>query len=140
MEEVTLSDERFAELEAAEQYILTVTENGYGKRTSAYEYRTIGRGGSGMVNIVTSERNGKVVASQPVGQTGQIMLMTDRATVIRCPLDGIRVAGRNTQGVTILKTGDGEKVVSIVTVPEGEADVVDDVVEIQGNVGDDAVE
>ncbi len=76
-----------------------------------------------MVNIVTSSRNGKVVASQPVGQTGQIMLMTDRATVIRCPLDGIRVAGRNTQGVTILKTGDGEKVVSIVTVPEGEAEV-----------------
>ncbi len=127
--EVTLSDERIAELEASEQFILTVTENGYGKRTSAYEYRTIGRGGSGMVNIITSERNGKVVSSQPVGQSGQIMLMTDRATVIRCPLDGIRVAGRNTQGVTILKTGDGEKVVSVVTVPEGEngeADSADD--------------
>ncbi len=122
--EVTLSPERFAELEAAEQYILTVTENGYGKRTSAYEYRTTGRGGSGIVNIVTSERNGAVVSSQPVGQTGQIMLMTDRATVIRCPLDGIRVAGRSTQGVTILRTGDGEKVVSVVVVPEGEA--VDD--------------
>lgn len=127
--EVTLSDERFAELAAAEQYILTVTENGYGKRTSAYEYRTINRGGSGMVNIVTSERNGKVVASQPVGQSGQIMLMTDRATVIRCPLDGIRVAGRNTQGVTILKTGDGEKVVSVVTVPEGETDNGEDIAE-----------
>lgn len=127
--DITISDERFAELEAAEQFILTVTENGYGKRTSAYEYRTIGRGGSGMVNIITSERNGSVVSSQPVGQTGQIMLMTDRATVIRCPLDGIRVAGRNTQGVTILKTGDGEKVVSVVTVPDGEngeADSVDD--------------
>ncbi|NBX04287.1 MAG: hypothetical protein EBR02_09580 [Alphaproteobacteria bacterium] len=119
--EVALTDERFAELEAAEQFILTVTENGYGKRSSAYEYRTIGRGGSGIVGIVTSERNGKVVASQPVGTVGQIMLMTDRATVIRCPLDGIRIAGRNTQGVTILKTGDGEKVVSVVCVPESEA-------------------
>jgi DNA gyrase subunit A len=122
--EVSLSEARYNELAAAEQFILTVTENGYGKRTSAYEYRTIGRGGSGMVNIITSSRNGKVVASQPVGQTGQIMLMTDRATVIRCPLDGIRIAGRNTQGVTILRTGDNEKVVSIVSVPEGE--VIDD--------------
>jgi DNA gyrase subunit A len=121
IQEITLTPERFAELEAAEQYILTVTENGYGKRSSAYEYRTTGRGGSGIVNIITSARNGQVVASQPVNHTGQIMLMTDRATVLRCPLDGIRIAGRNTQGVTILKTGEGEKVVSVVTVPEGEA-------------------
>ena len=125
--EVTLSEERFAEMAEAEEYILTITENGYGKRTSAYEYRTIGRGGSGMVNIVTSDRNGSVVSSQPIGKTGQIMLMTDRATVIRCPIDDVRVAGRNTQGVTILRTGEGEKVVSVVTVPEGEA--VDDGVE-----------
>jgi len=120
VKEVTLTPERFAEMEAAEQYILTVTENGYGKRSSAYEYRTIGRGGSGIVGIITSARNGKVISSQPVAQTGQVMLMTDRATVIRCPLDDIRIAGRNTQGVTILKTGDGEKVVSVVTLPEGE--------------------
>lgn len=120
--EITLSEEHFRSMEIAEQFILTVTENGYGKRSSAYEYRTTGRGGSGIVNIITSERNGKVVASQPVAREGgQIMLMTDRATVIRCPLDDIRIAGRNTQGVTILKTGAGEKVVSVVTVPEGEA-------------------
>ena len=121
VQEITLSPERYAQMEAAEQYILTVTENGYGKRSSSFEYRTTGRGGSGIVGIITSERNGKVVASQPVSHTGQIMLMTDRATVIRCPLDGIRIAGRNTQGVTILKTDGGEKVVSVVTVPEGEA-------------------
>ncbi|MDE3060374.1 MAG: DNA gyrase subunit A, partial [Pseudomonadota bacterium] len=121
--EITLSPERFREMEAAEQFILTVTENGYGKRSSAYEYRTTGRGGSGIVGIITSPRNGKVVASQPVGHIGQIMLMTDRATVIRCPLGDIRIAGRNTQGVTILKTADGEKVVSVVTVPEGEENV-----------------
>ncbi|MEZ5691108.1 MAG: DNA gyrase subunit A [Rickettsiales bacterium] len=130
--DITISDERFAELEAAEEFILTVTENGYGKRTSAYEYRTIGRGGSGMVNIVTSKRNGKVVSSQPVGQSGEIMLMTDHATVIRCPLDGIRVAGRNTQGVTILRTADGEKVVSVVSVPEAEAADNEEAEEVSG--------
>ncbi len=126
--EVTLSPERIAEMEAAEEFILTVTENGFGKRSSAYEYRTIGRGGSGITNIVTSARNGKVVASQPVGLSGgQIMLMTDRATIIRTRLDDIRIAGRNTQGVTILKTGKDEHVVSVVTLPEGEE--VDDAVE-----------
>jgi DNA gyrase subunit A len=119
--EISLNDERFQQMEAGEQFILTVTENGFGKRSSAYEYRTTGRGGSGIVNIITSARNGKVIASMPVDHTGQVMLMTDRATVIRCTLDDIRIAGRNTQGVTILKTGDGEKVVSVVTVPEGEA-------------------
>jgi len=120
--DIALTEERFAELAAAEQYILTITENGFGKRSSAYEYRTIGRGGSGIVNIVTSDRNGKVVSSQPVAQTGQVMLLTDKATVIRCPLDDIRIAGRNTQGVTILKTASGEKVVSVVSVPEGDND------------------
>lgn len=118
--EVTLTDERFAEMQTAEEFILTVTENGYGKRSSAYEYRTTGRGGSGIVGIITSERNGKVVASQPVAKEGEIMLMTDRATVIRCPIADIRIAGRNTQGVTILKTSEGEKVVSVVCVPEGQ--------------------
>jgi len=126
--EVTLSPERIAEMEAAEEFILTITENGYGKRSSAYEYRTTNRGGSGITNIVTSERNGPVVASEPVDQVGQVMLMTNKATVIRTTLADIRIAGRNTQGVTILKTGTGEKVVSVVTLPEGEEmpeDVVD---------------
>ncbi|MDE3037660.1 MAG: DNA gyrase subunit A, partial [Pseudomonadota bacterium] len=91
VKEITLTPERFAEMEAAEQFILTVTENGYGKRSSAYEYRTVGRGGSGIVNIITSPRNGKVVASQPVNHKGEIMLMTDRGTVIRCGLGGIRI-------------------------------------------------
>ena len=125
IKEVAISEERFAQMEAAEQFILTVTENGFGKRSSAYEYRTIGRGGSGIVNIITSARNGSVISSQPVAHTGQVMLMTDRATVIRCRLDDIRIAGRNTQGVTILRTGDGEKVVSVVKVPEGEVEGVD---------------
>jgi DNA gyrase subunit A len=119
--EITLSPERIAEMEAAEEFILTVTENGYGKRTSAYEYRTTGRGGSGITNIVTSARNGAVVASLPVKTEEGIMLMTDKATLIRTRVTDIRIAGRNTQGVTILKTGKDEHVVSVVRVPEGSA-------------------
>ncbi|MBV8938523.1 MAG: DNA gyrase subunit A [Alphaproteobacteria bacterium] len=124
--EITLSPERFAALEQAEEFILTVTENGYGKRSSAYEYRTTGRGGSGIVNILTSPRNGCVVASFPVDHTDQAMLMTDRATVIRTPVSDIRVAGRNTQGVTILKTAEGEKVVSVVRIGEAMGEVAEE--------------
>lgn len=109
---ITLPQERLDELEAAEQFILTLTENGYGKRSSAYEYRITNRGGSGVVNIVTSERNGGVVASFPVEQDDQIMLMTDKAKLIRCPVHDIRIAGRNTQGVTIFKTAKDEAVIS----------------------------
>jgi DNA gyrase subunit A len=119
--EITLSPERIQEMEVAEEFILTVTENGYGKRTSAYEYRTTGRGGSGITNIVTSARNGSVVASLPVTSNEGIMLMTDKATVIRTSVTDVRIAGRNTQGVTILKTGKDEHVVSVVRVPEGSA-------------------
>lgn len=118
--EITLSPERMAELEAAEQFILCVTENGFGKRSSAYEYRVTRRGGSGITGIITSPRNGCVVASLPVADRDQIMLMTDKATVIRCAVEDIRVAGRNTQGVTILRTADDERVVSVVRVPEGQ--------------------
>jgi DNA gyrase subunit A len=117
---ITISEERFAELAAQEQFILTITENGYGKRSSAYEYRVTNRGGSGIVNIITSARNGMVIASFPVEDTDQIMLMTDKAKLIRTPVKDVRVAGRNTQGVTILKTAEGEKVVSAIAVREGE--------------------
>ncbi len=113
---VQLSAERLAEMEAAEEFILTVTENGFGKRSSAYEYRVTGRGGSGITNIITSARNGKVVSSGPVAQGDEAMLLTDKATIIRTPVSQIRIAGRNTQGVTILKTAEGEKVVSVVKV------------------------
>lgn len=117
---ITISEEKFAELAANEQFILTITENGYGKRTSAYEYRVTNRGGSGIVNIITSARNGGVIASFPVDETAQIMLMTDKAKLIRTPIRDIRIAGRNTQGVTILKTADSEKVVSATAVNEDE--------------------
>ncbi len=108
-----LSPERFAALEAAEEFILTVTANGFGKRTSAYEYRIAGRGGQGIANIEMSDRNGHVVASFPVAHRDQIMLVTDRGQLIRCPVDDIRIAGRKTQGVVLFKTEEGEKVVSV---------------------------
>ena len=108
-----ISPERLAELGAAEQTVLTVTENGFGKRSSSFEYRTSGRGGKGIIAIVTSKRNGPVVASFPVEHADQIMLVTDGGQLIRTPVEGIRVAGRNTQGVTIFRTREGEKVVSV---------------------------
>ncbi|MEQ8750230.1 MAG: DNA gyrase C-terminal beta-propeller domain-containing protein, partial [Amphiplicatus sp.] len=110
---VAISQARLAELGAAEQFVLTVTDNGYGKRSSSYEYRTSGRGGKGIIAIVTSARNGSVVASFPVEDNDQIMLVTDGGQLIRTPVEGIRVAGRNTQGVTIFRTREGEKVVSV---------------------------
>ena len=108
-----LSPKRIAELGAAEQFILTVTENGYGKRSSSFEYRTSGRGGKGIIAIVVNERNGRVCASFPVEESDQIMLVTNGGQLIRTPVRGIRVAGRNTQGVTIFRTAEGEEVVSV---------------------------
>jgi DNA gyrase subunit A len=113
-----LSEERFNQLEVAEQFILTLTENGYGKRSSAYEYRTTNRGGSGIVNIVTNERNGMVISSFPIESNEQIMLMTDKAKIIRCPVHDIRIAGRNTQGVTIFKIAKDEHVASSTQIDE----------------------
>jgi len=117
---ITLSEERFAELCAQEQFLLTITDNGYGKRSSAYEYRVTNRGGSGIVNIITSARNGAVIASFPIEDSDQIMLMTDKAKLIRTPVRDVRIAGRNTQGVTILKTAESEKVMSATAIKEGE--------------------
>jgi DNA gyrase subunit A len=108
-----LSAQRIAELGGAEQFVLTVTDRGFGKRSSSYEYRTSGRGGKGIIAIVVNERNGRVGASFPVEHADQIMLVTDGGQLIRTPVDDIRVAGRNTQGVTIFRTREGEKVVSV---------------------------
>jgi DNA gyrase subunit A len=118
--EVTLPPERMAEFEAAEEFILTVTANGYGKRTSAYEYRRTNRGGQGITNIVTSDRNGPVVASFPAHNGEQLMLVTDQAKLIRTTVGDIRIAGRNTQGVTIFKVAPGEHVVSAARIEENE--------------------
>ena len=112
-EEVALSPERYAEMGANEQFILAVSENGYGKRSSAYEYRVSGRGGKGIIAMTVTERNGDLLAAFPVDENDQIMLVTDGGTLIRCPIDDIRIAGRNTQGVTIFKTEDDARVVSV---------------------------
>ncbi len=119
--DIALSQDRTSQLSGGEEFILTITQNGFGKRSSSYEYRTTNRGGSGIVNIITSARNGQVVASFPVKDSQQILLMTDKGTLIRTPVTDIRIAGRNTQGVTILKTDGNEKVVSAVKLEEGEA-------------------
>ncbi|MCE2517353.1 MAG: DNA gyrase subunit A [Alphaproteobacteria bacterium] len=109
------------------QYVLAVTENGYGKRTKADDYRITGRGGQGVANIETSERNGPVVASFPVTEDDQLMLATDGGTVIRIRVhgaegDSIRIASRKTQGVTLFSTGEDEKVVSVGLIQEKDDD------------------
>ncbi len=118
--EVTLSAERMGEFEKAEEFILTVTANGYGKRTSAYEYRKTNRGGQGITNIVTSDRNGPVMASFPAHNGEQLMLVTDQAKLIRTTVGDIRIAGRNTQGVTIFRVAENEHVVSAAKIEETE--------------------
>jgi DNA gyrase subunit A len=117
-EAVDLSPERYAELGAREQFVLTVSERGFGKRSSSYEYRISGRGGKGITAMIVNERNGRLVASFPVEETDQIMLVTDGGKLIRCPVDDVRIAGRSVQGVRIFKTDDNEKVVSVERIPE----------------------
>ncbi len=115
-----LSQERYAAMGAAEQVILTVSSNGYGKRTSSFEYRITNRGGKGIVAMAVNERNGPLVASFPVEHSDQIMLVTDGGQLIRCPVDGIRKAGRSTQGVIVIDTADDESVVSVESLSEDE--------------------
>jgi DNA gyrase subunit A len=110
---IDLTQERLVELEVLEEFILTVTSKGFGKRTSAYEYRVIGRGGQGVANIEVTPRNGPVVASFPVGEDDQIMLVTNRGQLIRCPVHDIRIARRQTQGVTVFRVGEDEEVVAV---------------------------
>ena len=108
-----LTAEKFAEMQANEQFILTVTCTGYGKRSSSYEYRVTGRGGSGIANMEMSPRNKEVVSSFPIENDNQIMMVTDGGKLIRMPVEDIRIAGRKTQGVILFRTAEGEKVVSV---------------------------
>ena len=120
-EEVTseeLTPERYAELGAREQFVLTVSSRGFGKRTSSYEYRVSGRGGKGILAMVVNDRNGPLVASFPVEHSDQIMLVTDGGQLIRCPVDDVRTAGRNTQGVRIFRTDEDETVASVERIPD----------------------
>jgi DNA gyrase subunit A len=110
---IELGEQRYVEMSASEQFVLTISENGYGKRSSSYEYRTTGRGGKGIVAMSVNGRNGKLVASFPVEEADQIMLVTDKGQLIRCPVEGIRIAGRSTQGVIVFDTAEDEHVVSV---------------------------
>ena len=112
--------ERFAELQAKEQFILTVCTNGYGKLSSAYDYRRTGRGGQGITNIDNIGRNGPVVASFPARHGDHLMLVTDQAKLIRMGLDTLRVIGRNSAGVRLSNVSDNEPVVSAAKIEESD--------------------
>ena len=115
-----LEPERFEAMRTAEQVILTISENGYGKRSSSYEYRVAGRGGKGIAAMAVNERNGSLVASFPVEESDEIMLVTDGGQLIRVPVAGIRIAGRATQGVIVFDTADEEHVVAVDRIGEAE--------------------
>jgi DNA gyrase subunit A len=110
---IELGETRYVAMSAAEQFVLTISEKGFGKRTSSYEYRTANRGGKGIAAMAITEKNGRLVASFPVEDADEIMLVTNGGQLIRCPVDGIRIAGRSTQGVIIFSTAEGEKVASV---------------------------
>jgi DNA gyrase subunit A len=124
--------ERMAELAEREQFILTVCANGYGKLSSAYEYRRTGRGGQGITNIDNIARNGQVVASFPASQADQLMLVTDQAKLIRLPLTSLRVIGRGSAGVRLFNVADAEQVVSAVRLAESEGEEEGEGAEVQG--------
>jgi DNA gyrase subunit A len=118
----TISQERYAAMSASEQVVLTLSVNGYGKRTSSFEYRITNRGGKGITAMAVNNRNGELVASFPVDDADQIMLVTDGGQLIRCPVNQIRQAGRSTQGVIVFDTHETEKVVSVERISEPEED------------------
>ncbi|HEY2010055.1 MAG TPA: DNA gyrase subunit A [Rhizomicrobium sp.] len=113
VEEAILTPERYAGLSAREQFVLTMSQTGFGKRTSSYEYRVTGRGGSGIVAIGMGKKNSTVIASFPVEESDDLMLISDRGQTIRVAVSGISIQGRAAQGVTVFRVDDGEKVVSV---------------------------
>ncbi|HZT87233.1 MAG TPA: DNA gyrase subunit A [Stellaceae bacterium] len=127
-----VSEEVYADLAAREECLLSVTEKGFGVRSSAYDYRITGRGGQGINNMDLSRRGDAVVAVFPVGQKDQVMLVTDGGMVIRCPVHDIRIARRGSQGVVIFKVGEGERVVSVARLPEVAEENGDDALEENG--------
>lgn len=127
--EPQMSAERYQELVEREQFILTVCANGYGKMSSAYEYRRTGRGGQGITNIDNIGRNGPVVASFPATQADQLMLVTDQAKLIRLPLSSLRVIGRGSAGVRLFNVSGDEHVVGAVRLAEQEGDELEAVSE-----------
>jgi DNA gyrase subunit A len=120
-EEGELQEDRYQELKAREQFVLTVSVKGFGKRSSAYEYRRTGRGGQGMLAQDLTRKGGRLVAAFPVEDGDGILLVTDQGQLIRCPVAQIRIAARNTQGVIVFRTGKDEHVVGVERLAEAGA-------------------
>jgi len=136
IENRTITTAEASELASGEEFILSVTQQGYGKRSSAYEYRVAGRGGQGVFNIDTSPRNGDVLASLPVDAKDQIILITDAGTLIRTNVETIRITGRNAKGVRIINVKGNEKVISVTRIlspEETEDEVTEAIAEADGN-------
>jgi DNA gyrase subunit A len=112
-DQVSLTPGRIAELGAAEEIILTVSTEGFGKRTSAYEFRRTGRGGQGLIAQDLTKKGGRLAASFPVDESDQMLMVTDQGQLIRAPVRKVRLASRNTQGVIVFRTADNEHVVSV---------------------------
>jgi len=125
-EEQHLTEERYIQMGASEQFILTISEKGFGKRSSSHEFRVSGRGGKGIAAMSVNDRNGSLISSFPVEETDEVMLVTDGGQLIRCPIRDIRIAGRSTQGVTVFKTAKDEKVVSVERISESDDDAEDE--------------
>jgi len=132
-EEQHLSEEKYIALGASEEYILTLSENGYGKRSSSHEFRVAGRGGKGIAAMVVNDRNGPLISAFPVVESDEVMLVTDGGKLIRTPVSEIRIAGRATQGVTVFNTADGERVVSVERISESEGASDEDGESSEGN-------
>ena len=111
-----ITNDEKSEIKAKQKFILSITENGFGKRTSHYDFRVTGRGGKGIIGIVNSVRNGNVSSSFPVNEGDEILISTNTGRVIRVAVKEIRIAGRNTQGVRIIKLSGDEKVVSAIKI------------------------
>jgi len=135
---VTIDEDKFKMMQDAEQFLLCVTDKGYGKRTSAYDYRVTGRGGSGITNMNLTAKNGKMVATFPVTPEHQIMLVTDEGQMIRTPVSDIRFTGRATQGVRVFNVDGSAKVVSVAWLMNDEDDVEADTTDAVGAEGMDA--
>jgi DNA gyrase subunit A len=117
------SDERIAVMDDSEEILLTVTDGGFGKRTSAYDYRVSGRGGQGIANIALAKRNGTaVVATLPVRRGDDVMLVTDIGRLIRVPADQVRITARQSMGVTLYRVGESERVTSVFPVLDDATD------------------
>jgi DNA gyrase subunit A len=134
-----LAEDLIQNMALREDFILTITKNGYGKRSSAYEYRVTNRGGSGITNIITSKRNGEVVASFAIDNSDQVMIITNKGTLIRSEIKTVRVTGRNTQGVTLIKARPGENVVSVARIAHSGNKEVDEIEAADGEESSEVV-